>query len=278
MNQFPGWEPPLENWSKLPHALISMLPDLTFAELKVTLYILRHTWGFGNYSEYISLSVDEIRFGRKGKDSRRLDNGTGLSKQSVLTGLTKAIARNTMVVEINNTDRARIRKSYKLRSIKIRPLESKNLTSEVQNLDLDHNKETLKENNSPTVKKSNKKRTERAVYNEAMENKFSVCTGIPLPSRNTAAQRRAAGNLWNTPLWAIYHMHRPDSERLGETKTTYNSPTLDNSLALIEASVDHMRKSNLTISSPKSIVSVAISLFGQGVESIGGQEFWEKYK
>jgi len=42
---FPGFTEPTENWSKLPHSLIGALPDIrTVAELKVILYILRHTW------------------------------------------------------------------------------------------------------------------------------------------------------------------------------------------------------------------------------------------
>ena len=57
---FSGFVPPTENYSKLPHAMIEALPLVTsLAEMKVILYVLRHTWGYQDDEKRINL--DEFR-------------------------------------------------------------------------------------------------------------------------------------------------------------------------------------------------------------------------
>jgi hypothetical protein len=84
------------------------------AELKIILYIARHTWGFQEYDKWKEISVDEFMYGRYSGDER-LDDGTRLSEQSVRNGLSKAIKHGYVLEKVIARDRARIRKFYKLK-------------------------------------------------------------------------------------------------------------------------------------------------------------------
>lgn len=118
MTNFKGFDPPAENWSKLPHQLINEMHRMTESELKVVLYTLRHTWGFGEFEawEAKSISTDEYINGRRKQDGSRIDNGTGLSKPSVYSGLAKAMEHGYMVRYVDNTDLGRVTHYYRLRS------------------------------------------------------------------------------------------------------------------------------------------------------------------
>ena len=75
MNKFNGFEEPRQNWSKLPHQFIDAMPDFeTVGEMKVVLYILRHTWGYHDTEKRITL--EEFANGRKLRDGSRIDEGT----------------------------------------------------------------------------------------------------------------------------------------------------------------------------------------------------------
>jgi hypothetical protein len=62
-----------------------LLPELSGAELKVLLYIIRRTFGFKKDSDNISLS--QMMHGIKTRDGRVLDRGVGLTKKTVLGAL-----------------------------------------------------------------------------------------------------------------------------------------------------------------------------------------------
>ena len=114
-NTFAGFEEPKENWSKLPHALIGALPQVsTISELKVILYILRHTWGYHESERRISL--DEFRHGRKRRDGTRIDDGTGLSTNSIKDGIKRAVAGGFIIVDRDERDGARIKQYYRLKN------------------------------------------------------------------------------------------------------------------------------------------------------------------
>ena len=68
-----------------------LAPRLTEAELRVTLYIIRRTFGFKKSADNISLRqmVDGIRT----KDDRVLDQGTGLSKPAVIRAVRSLVQR-----------------------------------------------------------------------------------------------------------------------------------------------------------------------------------------
>jgi len=53
--------------------------------------------------------------GRKKKDGTRMDNGTGLSNTSVVDGTKRAVEHGYLDEEIDNRDKARIKKSYRLK-------------------------------------------------------------------------------------------------------------------------------------------------------------------
>ena len=107
------WLIPQENWSKLPHQFIDLLPEInTLSELKIIIYTLRHTWGYGDISKVIS--QDEYMNGRKRADGTRIDGGTGLARNSVKSGIKAAVEHGFIVQATDDTDKARIENSYTL--------------------------------------------------------------------------------------------------------------------------------------------------------------------
>jgi hypothetical protein len=110
---FEGFDVPKQNWCKVP---CDFLDDVdTIAEAKILFYVLRHTWGFSEYGKPKRITLDEFQKGRKKTDGTRMDNGTGLSHQSVITGIKKAIEHGKLLVETNGSDRGRMKKLYYLR-------------------------------------------------------------------------------------------------------------------------------------------------------------------
>jgi len=140
-DKFPGFDEPTANYSKLPHAMIGALPQVqTMGELKVILYILRHTWGFQDDQKRITL--DEFQHGRKRRDGTRLDGGTGMSKPSIVKGLELAEQHGFILIDTDDHDKGRIKKFYCLNMAPSRgketlhqeplPQESQSLTSDVK--------------------------------------------------------------------------------------------------------------------------------------------------
>ena len=127
---FEGFEKPTENWSKLPHKLIHELPNIkTLSELKVILYVLRHTYGWHDYDIYKRISLNEFQHGRKHSKKKRKetgkerqDNGCGLSRKSILAGLRAAVEHGYLEVEIDDTDKARIKHEYRLKYLGVENL------------------------------------------------------------------------------------------------------------------------------------------------------------
>ena len=114
-NKFQGFGSPKQNWFKTPNEWTDITAEIsTIAEMKVVEYLLKHTWGYQEYGVKKHISVDEFMNGRKRKDGSRIDKGTGLSKPSVIAGLKKAVSRGLVKVEINDNDKARIKKYYGL--------------------------------------------------------------------------------------------------------------------------------------------------------------------
>jgi hypothetical protein len=112
---FPGFDHPRENWSKLPHALIGQLARIdTVAELKVLLYVLRHTWGYQEYDQAKRITLDEFSHGRKRRDGSRIDAGTGLSPHGVKAGVRAAVAHGFLIRESDGRDAARSSHIYRL--------------------------------------------------------------------------------------------------------------------------------------------------------------------
>lgn len=174
---FPGFDIPEENWSKLPHDFINALPLIeTIGEMKVILYILRHTWGFQDESKKIT--VDEFVKGRKLKDRSRMDAGTGLAKSTVLDGLKRAEAHGFISVEVDDCDGGRIKKIYSLRGIDSIPSETPK--SDPRGIDSipRSEKETLERN----LKKDKPLPEAGTISDSDIENSESEIPDVPNPT------------------------------------------------------------------------------------------------
>ena len=147
---FKGFERPTDNYSKLPHSFIDLLPTIdTMAEMKVVLYLLRHTWGFSEFGKPKKLTTDEFANGRKKRDQSRMDAGTGLSENSVRAGIEKAVEHGFFTVETDESDKARIEKWYCLNmevdsEIESRPAKIAPLDSEIAERSEKETKERIK--------------------------------------------------------------------------------------------------------------------------------------
>lgn len=125
-----GFTMPDSEYFKVSNNIVDMLSLIdSVAELKVILYVMRHTWGFQEYDEYKKITTDEFAHGRMLSTRERMDNGTGLSDAGVKVGVAKAIEHGFLEVEIDDSDLGRIKKSYRLK-MKPDQIESKDCTEE----------------------------------------------------------------------------------------------------------------------------------------------------
>jgi len=114
-NNFGGFDGPTENWSKMPNALIGehFTKITSLSEMKVVLYIIRHTWGY--HEDERRISLDEFMNGRKNRNGERIDNGTGMSKNSIKDGIKRAKKHGLIVVDRDERDKARIVQYYSVK-------------------------------------------------------------------------------------------------------------------------------------------------------------------
>lgn len=88
-------------YTQTPDAIFDeLLPDLSEAELKVLLYIVRRTFGFKKDADNISLR--QLSIGITTKDGRVLDRGTGLSKSGVTKALVSLRTRGILIRSKNS--------------------------------------------------------------------------------------------------------------------------------------------------------------------------------
>ncbi|MBN1618630.1 replication protein [Candidatus Dojkabacteria bacterium] len=74
----------IPNATQIPNEVLDQyLPDLSGAELKVLLYIIRKTFGY-NKREGDRISLSQIINGVKTKEGKVIDKGTGLSKRTAI--------------------------------------------------------------------------------------------------------------------------------------------------------------------------------------------------
>lgn len=91
---FKGFRSP--NYTQVPDELFDeLLPELSGAELKALLYVIRRTFGFKKDSDNISLG--QMLNGIVTSDGRRLDKGAGLSKPTLLKALRDLADRNIII-------------------------------------------------------------------------------------------------------------------------------------------------------------------------------------
>ncbi|HYT45676.1 MAG TPA: hypothetical protein VEP90_25345 [Methylomirabilota bacterium] len=115
-HEFAGFSKPEANFFRLPNEWTDITAHVTsLAEMKLVEYVLKHTWGYSEFDMVKKITTDEFMHGRKKKSGERVDIGTGLSNKSVIEGLNKAVAHGLLEVEIDDSDKARIKKYYKLK-------------------------------------------------------------------------------------------------------------------------------------------------------------------
>lgn len=115
-SDFPGFQYPQQNWFKLPNEWTDITAGITsLAELKIVQYILRHTWGYHEYGQVKCITLDEFEHGRKKKDGTRMDRGIGMGRQAIIDGIRRAVDHGFLLVEIDDSDKGRVKKSYGLR-------------------------------------------------------------------------------------------------------------------------------------------------------------------
>ena len=113
---YAGFSKPEANFFRLPNEWTDITARITsLAELKLVEYVLKHTWGYSEFDLVKKITTDEFMSGRKKKNGERIDQGTGLSKPSVIEGLNSAVKHGLLEVEIDDSDKARIKKYYKLK-------------------------------------------------------------------------------------------------------------------------------------------------------------------
>src|SRR5262245_26021475 len=72
-----------------------LLPILSGAQLKVTLYVIRRTFGFKKPSDNISIS--QMLYGIRTRDGRQLDRGVGLAKSTLLQAVRELTEMNIII-------------------------------------------------------------------------------------------------------------------------------------------------------------------------------------
>src|SRR5436309_4237109 len=115
-HEFAGFSKPEANFFRLPNEWTDITAHITsLAEMKLVEYVLKHTWGYSEYDIVKKITTDEFMYGRKKKSGERIDIGTGLSKPSVIAGLKSAVAHGLLEEETDDSDKAKIKKYYKLK-------------------------------------------------------------------------------------------------------------------------------------------------------------------
>lgn len=90
-------------YTPVPDALFDeLLAELSGAELKVLMYVIRWTHGFGRTTDRISLR--QLQDGITRRDGRVLDHGTGLLRTSILHALAMLEARGLVERRVDTTE------------------------------------------------------------------------------------------------------------------------------------------------------------------------------
>ena len=88
-----------EQYVQFPMPAFLDLANLKEAEIKVLLYVSRHTRNYPNTFKQ-TLSADEIEHGRLRQDGSRMDKGTGLSNKSIVEACKSLVKKRYLFVGI----------------------------------------------------------------------------------------------------------------------------------------------------------------------------------
>jgi hypothetical protein len=97
--KFEGFRRPRSNFYRLPNDWFQTWQQVRrqtgqariLGALKITEYVMKWTWGYGNYSDPVRLSWTDFQEGRRTGDGRRHDRGTGLSRSALSSAITLAV-------------------------------------------------------------------------------------------------------------------------------------------------------------------------------------------
>ncbi len=94
--RYPGFA--LPTTTPVPDDVFDVIaPELTEAELRVLLYIIRRTYGFNKERDQISLT--QMTDGITTRDGRVLDKGTGMSRRGVMKGCAGLLNKGIIIVK-----------------------------------------------------------------------------------------------------------------------------------------------------------------------------------
>ncbi|MDI3311896.1 MAG: hypothetical protein QJR05_10790 [Thermoanaerobacterium sp.] len=103
----------MNGFLELPVSFFESLASIPGSQLKVIMYIAKHTIKNGRI-EPVKLTIDEIQKG-KYESGKRIDDGTGLSTGIISKSLKNAIKDGFLVCYVDNDDKLRQKKYYTLR-------------------------------------------------------------------------------------------------------------------------------------------------------------------
>lgn len=124
---FEGFARPQSNFYRLPLSWFDTLRTLRtrhdrrriVALVRLTEYIIKWTWGQGNYQGSVRLTLDEIEhgrvIGRREGERMRADAGTGMPRKTLIPTIEDALAYGLLTRLADDRDRARVRQAYAVR-------------------------------------------------------------------------------------------------------------------------------------------------------------------
>jgi len=97
--QFDGFRRPKANFYRLPNDWFDIWQQIRrqtgqvriLGALKAVEYVIKWTWGYGNFADPVHLSWSDFQEGRRTKNGWRHDKGTGLSRPALSGALTLAV-------------------------------------------------------------------------------------------------------------------------------------------------------------------------------------------
>ncbi|HLZ64345.1 MAG TPA: hypothetical protein VKR06_46035 [Ktedonosporobacter sp.] len=105
------------DYVKIPRQfIVETMRKLKGAAVSVVLYLFGHSWAYGEYDKKLHLTFDEFVNGRKRADGTRMDEGTGLSENTIRTALIQAEEVGVITCHVDDRDLGRIDKYYGIKT------------------------------------------------------------------------------------------------------------------------------------------------------------------
>jgi hypothetical protein len=107
---FKGYRAP--TFTQTPNEAFDAMPELTGAEFKCLMYVVRNTFGY--HERVKQLSLTQFCTGRTKRDGTVLDRGTGLNRETVVVALRGLVEKGHLIEYVDETDKGRVSKAYGL--------------------------------------------------------------------------------------------------------------------------------------------------------------------